>query len=108
MKRKLRFIRLSERWFIDIMWEGSVDDLEMVGNANTLLTTYNSNGLIMETEVSTIEIEDYDIHLTLNNIENHGAVYQVHSERFNGDIWLCNVTQYVFGDYPRHLFVKIL
>ena len=40
MKRELRFIRLSERWFLDILWEGSVDDLDMVGNTNLLLSAY--------------------------------------------------------------------
>ena len=108
MRRKLRFIRLSERWFTDMSWEGSVDDLEMVGNASLLISTYSGDSIIVDTSISTIEGNDYDIHLTLDSVDAQGAVYLVNSERFNGDIWLSKVTQFVFGDYPKEIFVKII
>ena len=108
MKRKLRFIRLSERWFLDMSWEGSIDDLEMVGNASLLLNAYSGASLIIETSISTIEGDSFDVHLTLDSVDAQGAVYLVHSKRFNGDIWLSKVTQFVFGDYPKDIFVKII
>lgn len=108
MKRELRFIRLSERWFLDILWEGSVDDLEMVGNADVLLSAYSNNKLIVNTIVKTESFDDFDIELTKTEVHIHGATYQVKSEHFNGDIWICDVTKTIFGDFPDKLFLKII
>ena len=37
MKKILSFVKLSERWFVDIPWEGDVSDLQMVAGADLLL-----------------------------------------------------------------------
>ena len=34
---QIRFVKLAEKWFIDIPWIGDVNDLQMVDGADSLL-----------------------------------------------------------------------
>ena len=34
--KRLEFVKLSERWYIDIPWIGDVNDLQMVDGADEL------------------------------------------------------------------------
>lgn len=40
MKLKLTFKKLAQRWFVDIPWIGSIDDLQMVNGADDFLEWY--------------------------------------------------------------------
>lgn len=108
MKRELRFIRLSERWFLDILWEGSVDDLEMVGNTNLLLSAYANNKLIVDTVVSTEPIDNFDIELTKSEVHIYGASYSAISDKYSGEVWICDVTRTIFGEFPKKFYVKFV
>ena len=48
MNKILTFIKLSNRWFIDIPWDGMIEDLEMVSGSDLFLDTI-SNGKKMIT-----------------------------------------------------------
>ena len=37
MKTTLRFIKLSNKWFVDIHWDGDIYDLQMVDGADLML-----------------------------------------------------------------------
>lgn len=40
MKLKLTFKKLAQRWFVDIPWIGSIDDLQMVNGADDFIEWY--------------------------------------------------------------------
>jgi hypothetical protein len=106
--RNFKFVKLSGRWFVDIQWDGDISDLEMVAGADTLLECYQKDGIvkccILENGDIIPDVDRY-AHLTRNFCDDNGAFYNVNSELFRGDIWLCPVLKYVFGMYPEYIDV---
>ena len=112
--RKLRFYKESDhRWYVDLPeWEGSKADLEMVSGADSMLE-YMSEG---EGEVwlylsDTIQDETWDeLELTgLATDLGNGAYYELkeyNGIRINLKMWLCDVTKFVFGDFPKIIYIK--
>ena len=45
------------------------------------------------------------VNSTTSNGEQDGANYRM--REFKLDVWLCNVTKYVFGEFPATIYVKI-
>ena len=107
MKKILSFVKLSERWFIDIPWEGDVSDLQMVAGADLLLDSLCNGNARVSVEVSTDLIKD-NIHLNRVSEDELGATYGVDTLNFSGEIWLCPVTLAVFPAYPKDLYIKVL
>ena len=85
MKKILSFVKLSERWFIDIPWDGNVADLQMVVGANLFLDSLCNGNLRISIEVSTDLIKDY-IHLNRVSEDKFGATYRVNTPNFSGEI----------------------
>lgn len=107
MKKILSFVKLSERWFVDIPWEGDVSNLQMVAGADLLLDSLCNGNARISIEVSTDPIKDY-IHLNRVSEDEFGATYRVNTPNFSGEIWLCLVTLAVFPNYPKDLYMKVL
>ena len=100
-----KFVKLSGRWFVDIPWDRDISDLEMVSGADTLLECYQKDGIVKCTI-----LEDSDkmcgseiIYLTQTSCDDNGSFYEVKSELYRGEIWLCPVLKHVFGEYPKHI-----
>ena len=110
-----RFIKEGRDWYIDLpeylKKGGSKGDLQMVEGADTMLDLI-SNGLS-------------DVSLTLDRSSFPGADKLVLTERcdpvigggyysltifegrdYNRTMWLCAVTEFVFGDLPKEIFIK--
>ncbi|WP_242696544.1 DUF6717 family protein [Longitalea luteola] len=110
-----RFIKTNGEWFIDlpeyIEQGGSAGDLQMVLGADTMLD-------IMAGKASSIE-------LTLGEEPFEGADELILTERcdpvigggyylmktykgqpINKTMWLCQVTEFVFGSLPERIFVR--
>lgn len=111
--RDYKFYRTSEnRWYIDLPeWEGPIDALEMVAGADSLLDVLAEN----ENEVKlTLSLEPFEGCETLEKIndtpEYGGANYllkkykEIEFEFF--PIWLCSVTEFVFGSLPKLIYFK--
>lgn len=107
MKKILSFVKLSERWFVDIPWDGDVSDLQMVAGADLLLDSLCDSNTRVSIEVSTDLVKDY-IHLNRVSEDELGATYVVNAPNFSGEIWLCPVTLAVFPNYPKDLYIKVL
>lgn len=107
MKKILSFVKLSERWFVDIPWDGDVADLQMVVGVNLLLDSLCNGNLRISIEVSTDPIKDY-IYLNKISEDEFGATYGINTSNFSGEIWLSPVTLAIFPDYPKDLYVKVL
>ena len=119
--RKVIFYREeSGRWYIDLPeWKGSKAELEMVSGADVLLDLlYSSGG---KTGMGRAEIlvdlssEKFDGSYTLSRTriapqESGGAFYRLGSYRgsyLNLEMWLCDVTKFVFGGFPEEIFIAL-
>lgn len=116
MITSLKFIKLANKWFVHLPEYdlGGPEDLEMVMGADNLCECLDfKNKGIIEVDICTRpeEITDKNNFLTLdfiNSTGNDGANYQV-TGKFQLDIWLCNVTKYVFnGKFPTTIYLSIL
>lgn len=108
--RSFKFVKLSGRWFVDIPWDGDISDLEMVAGANTFLECYQKDGIVkctvsdgydgvLSDEVSQVA------YLTQISCDDNGSIYNVDSELFRAEIWLCPVLKHIFGVYPQKITV---
>lgn len=107
MNKILTFVKLSNRWFIDIPWDGDINDLEMVSGADLFLDSISNGKRTITLEVGVSEIYN-SIKLTKIHEDEIGATYKVFMYDFKGDIWLCNVTKYLFDEFPDNFWFKIV
>ncbi|WP_315815081.1 DUF6717 family protein [Paraflavitalea speifideaquila] len=109
------FIKEADQWFIDLPAYlangGDKGDLQMVAGADTMLDVMSGNQDRVTIELATAPFTGADV-LTLQELcdtEIGGGMYMM--ETFEGkkvmqQMWLCAVTQFVFGYMPEQIFVK--
>ena len=122
-----RFYKENEIWYIDLpefleLGLGTKANLMMVDGSDELLDMLsdNSNEVILEfsherfsTATLTLKAQQIGSNQSLLSKIGHafvsyGMYYNV-SELNNMRIWLCPVTEYVFGgSYPREIFVRVV
>lgn len=113
--KEFKFYKESDnRWYIDLPeWTGNVCELEMVAGADKMLD-YMADG---KTKLSLIlSVEDFENSNKLefielaNNIEN-GAYYKLDTYNginLNSEMWLCDVTKFVFGKFPETIYFAVV
>jgi hypothetical protein len=101
MKRtNFRFYRDELRWYVELPeWPGSHDDLEMVEGADVLLNILSNDHY--EVDVKFTE-EPFEGCHTLTLLEN--GYYNNNAWHGPSTIWLCHVTEFVFGKYPKFIY----
>lgn len=108
MIKKLTFKKEESGWYIDLPeWTGSKADLAMVAGADKLLDRLSYDEDVVELAVAQAPIDNfYRLKLTDKTNEAGGGVYKVYgSETFPKEIWLCDVTKFVFSGYmPLELY----
>ena len=110
MKRTFKFYRdYLNRWFVDLPeWEGDVEELEMVLGADTMLDIIaQGEGEVMVT-LSTESFENYNIRLIKlddKTCSEGGAWYHAHSDFSDFEVWLCHVSEFVFGEHPENIYL---
>lgn len=100
---KARFVKLSDRWYIDIPWSGSIGDLEMVAGADTLLDVLSAGNKEFNCTIETEPIDGkllVELHKTKCN--NQGGTY---TSSIVERIWLCNVTKHLFKIFPKTFYI---
>lgn len=111
---KLNFIKLANRWYVHLPdYPGTTDDLEMVMGADVLcdLLDNDVDGLLtvdIKTNVDDVPFYKYYtldfVNSThINGGEQDGANYRLREYKLN--IWLCNVTKYVLGEFPATIYI---
>lgn len=127
--RTLSFNMEYGNWYVDLpefLGEGlgMKADLMMVDGADTFLDLLSKNGnkitLTLSYELfigSHCKIEKIKKPINIDPLGveeqeqvNCGANYratEIEEKSFNQEIWLCPVTEYVFGEYPNELFISI-
>ncbi len=104
---QIRFVKLSEKWFIDIPWIGDVNDLQMVDGADSLLEILADGAQEFNCTVSTTMLMNrrWLVHLEKVSEDEIGANYQAISDYISTPVWLCNVTKHLFKEFPNNFYI---
>lgn len=122
---------LNGLWYIDVpTWKGPHHNLLLVESCDDLmehilfnlvhvkkpytpeLYSSPSNSLLGRLEFNVETSNEWcnnKSQIILEKIEDdgYGATYKVHNcEGFNKTIWICPVTLYVFGEYPKYIYAN--
>ena len=114
---QLAFVKEEDGgWYIDLpSWTGAHASLAMVAGSDLLLDHLLEDGNRVEVEVvkSDEPLEEYEgdkrffrckqIDVSLFG----GSTYEVYGvEGFNHTIWICPVTLFVLGEYPKFIYIR--
>ena len=128
--RSLSFIKEDEIWYAHLPeflenGLGTKANLMMVDGADTFLDLLSNNGNMISLQLSKEPILGYagriskiknGMNANLLAIIGHapddyGAYYHIvelHGQPCLHQLWLCPVTEYVFGEYPKEIFFQSL
>jgi hypothetical protein len=128
--KRIRFIKEIGLWYADLpefleQGLGTKNNLLMVDGSDTFLDLLSSDGDRITLDISLVEFEGYQAKMKKvvmgKNQElldavghepvEYGAYYEVSEldgKSFSHRLWLCPVTEYVFGEYPRGMWVKVV
>lgn len=111
-----RFYKNDLGWFIDLPeWEGDISELQMVSGADTFLDIISSDFCPKnKCEIKIIlSIDLFDNCNVLNfeyeDSEVGGAWYKLNQYMgfdINMRMWLCDITKYIFGNFPDKIYFK--
>lgn len=103
-------------WYIDLPeWTGAHANLAMVAGSDLLLDYFLKSGNRVEVEVlkSDKPLPEYDNDERFARCEQidmslfGGSTYEVYGlEGFNHTIWICPVTLFVLGEYPKYIYIR--
>ena len=99
------------RWYISLPeYEGLEEELEMVSGADTMLNIIAEGKNIVELHLSLKEgVGSTEVKFVKSNSPDEGGYYFLKTYQnidYNLDIWLCPVTLFVFGNYPKKIFIR--
>lgn len=110
-----RFVREGAEWFIDLPayleGGGSKADLQMVAGADVMLNVMAGKDADVTLQMDTQPFAGADeLMLTERCDPVLGGGYY-HLKSFEGkqtaqDMWLCEVTRFVFGELPERIYIK--
>lgn len=109
---KLNFVKLANRWYIQMPdYTDGVDDLELTGGTDEFCEKLDESGCGIVTTI----VRDKPfrkmrniIVLELDKIdENYGGANYKCAE-MKMDVWLCDSTKYIFGQFPKTIFLKVV
>jgi len=110
-----RFIRTGREWYIDlpefIEQGGSIGDLQMVDGADKMLDMIAGQQSQVKLVISKENFEGADVLVLTEKCDPYigGAYYfmkEYHGQEIRHTMWLCQVTEFVFGELPTEIFVK--
>ena len=109
------FVRKGREWFIDLPeyleQGGSEGDLQMVDGADTMLDIIAGTEDKAQIMIAAQPFEGADKLLLTEKCDPYIGGGSYFLEYFNGNkiaqtIWLCQVTEFVFGDIPDQIFFR--
>lgn len=110
-----RFVREGAEWFIDLpeflAQGGSKADLQMVAGADVMLNVIAGGSDDVTLQMDTVPFAGADELILTERCDPILGGGYYHLRSFEGkavtqDMWLCEVTRFVFGDLPERIFVK--
>jgi hypothetical protein len=116
MTKNIRFYKNDDEWFADIPeWDGDIWELQMVAGADTFLDIAAQGEseiyLTMSTEIfDECEVLHFQKMGRLEGFEmGSGSWYLLQEYQgidYNLPMWLCDVTKFVFGEFPNKIYFK--
>jgi len=114
---QLAFVKEEDGgWYIDLpSWTGAHANLAMVAGSDLLLDYFLKSGNRVEVEVvkSDKPLAEYDNDKRFCRCEQiemslfGGSTYEVYGlEDFHHTIWICPVTLFVLGEYPKYIYIR--
>ena len=114
---QLAFVKEEDGgWYIDLPeWTGAHANLAMVAGSDLLLDFLLKDGNRVEVEVvkSDGPLAEYDNDERFFRCEQidvslfGGSTYEVYGlEGFDHTIWICPVTLFVLGEYPKYIYIR--
>ena len=110
-----RFVHEGMGWYIDLpeylAEGGNKADLEMVSGADTMLDIIAGGKDEVTLQIDTRPFEGSD-ELLLTELCDPilgGGYYhmkQFGNKKVNKDLWLCDVTRFMFGDIPEKIYIR--
>ena len=110
-----RFKKEGRDWYIDlpeyIENGGSKGDLQMVEGADTMLDVISEGANEVSLTLDRAPFSGSDKLTLTERCDPYigGGYYLLQSfegKEFNKTMWLCAVTEYVFGDLPEQIYIK--
>ncbi len=112
IEMKLNFVKMANRWYVQIPdYTDGVDDLELTGGTDDFCEKLDETGFGIVTTI----VRDKPfrkmrniITLELDKIDEScgGANYKCAEMKM--DVWLCDVTKYIFGQFPKTIYMKVV
>lgn len=112
---QLAFVKEADGgWYIDLpSWEGAHANLAMVAGSDLLLDHLLKQNNRVEVVKSDVPLPTYDNDSRFFRCEQidtslfGGSTYNVFGvEGFNHTIWICPVTLFVLGEYPKFIYIR--
>lgn len=115
-KYKLQFNHEDDGcWYVDYpSWPFSHHNLMMVAGADEMCAFLSDDDKTTKVEVvpskkKRNDMKDYAELIQKEYSLTGGSTYEVHNlPGFTKDIWICPVTLFVLGEYPKYIYVKKL
>jgi len=125
-KRTFRFYRDKtgigrKAWYVDLPeWTGSKADLEMVLGADDFLEMVTGYSPAKRDVHLTISLTPFEVDTEPVKTKSHllekvadtpvtgGAIYHLeewYGEKYNKEMWLCSVTEFIFGFMPDKIYI---
>ena len=128
--KTLGFIKDNDIWYADLpqfleQGLGTRENLMMVDGADTFLDILSNHSKQVTLRIAPKEFKGYQtsmkkfkkgLNKPLLDLVGHapvdyGAYYQVHemhNQPYDHQLWLCPVTEYVFGNYPDTIYAAVV
>jgi hypothetical protein len=112
-----RFYKDGRSWYIDLPayleQGGNRGDLQMVDGADTMLEIMARGGEEVTVLISRDPFEGSDELILTEKCDSFvgGGYYllkEYEGQIINQQMWLCAVTEFVFGDLPNRIYVKMV
>lgn len=111
MKRDFRFYKTTKGdWYIDLPeWKGDPEDLQMIQGADEWLDLLgNSDEILLTIASSPFDNAEFLTLIRLGepNLGGGGNYFleSYQNQKIELKIWLCEIVEFVFGEYPQRLY----
>lgn len=110
-----KFYKTGREWFIDLPefleQGGSIGDLQMVDGADKMLDMMAEHNETVTVLVDREKFNGADLLILTEKCDPYigGGYYlmkEYQGQEINKTMWLCQVTEFVFGDIPPTIYVK--